>query len=51
MGNVHQNIAMNCLTCLDESNVGFGNRSEFTDEDGVLVGLRYMQKVSQPWTS
>ena len=36
------------MTCLDESNLDFGNRSEFEDEDGVLVGVRYIEKVSRP---
>jgi hypothetical protein len=48
MGNAYMDIVVNCLTCLDESNADFGHRSEFEDEDGVLIGVRYIQKVSPP---
>jgi len=34
------------LTCLDQDNEDFGDDSEFQDEDGVLVGVRYIEKVS-----
>lgn len=51
MGTVYKDVVVNCLTCLDESNVDFGDRTEFEDEDGVLVGVRYIQKVSQPIAS
>lgn len=43
-------IFINCLTCLDDDNVDFGDRSEFEDEDSVLVGVRYIQKVGEPTT-
>lgn len=45
MGNAFKDIVINCLTCLDENNLDFGDRSEFEDEDGVLVGVKYIQKV------
>jgi hypothetical protein len=32
---------------LDKSNLDFGDRSEFEGEDVVLVGVRYIEKVSQ----
>jgi hypothetical protein len=48
MGRIYEHVVVNCLTCLDESNLDFGNRSEFEDEDGVLVGVRYIEKVSLP---
>jgi hypothetical protein len=47
MGTVFRDVVVNCLTCLDEDNVDFGDRTEFEDEDGVLMGVRYIEKVSQ----
>lgn len=37
-------IAVTCLTCLDANN-GFRAESEFLDENGVLVGVRFIEKV------
>lgn len=45
MGERYEEIVVNCLTCLDEDNEDFGNQSEFEDVDGVLVGVRYIEKV------
>ena len=45
MGTAYTNIVVNCLTCLDRDNEDFGDKSEFQDEDGVLVGVRYIEKV------
>ena len=32
-----------CLACLDGDNDGFGEDREFSDEDGVLVGVRFIE--------
>lgn len=45
MGTKYTNIVVTCLTCLDEANTDFGDQSEFQDEDGILVGVRYIEKV------
>lgn len=45
MGDAYTKVVVNCLTCLDEDNWDFGNQSEFEDEDGVLIGVRYIEKV------
>ncbi|KAM0692923.1 hypothetical protein Q7P36_007480 [Cladosporium allicinum] len=45
MGTAYTNIVVNCLTCLDRDNEDFGDKSEFQDEDGVLVGVRYIEKI------
>lgn len=45
MGSMYAEIVANCLSCLDEENDDFGDRSEFEDEDGILIGLRYIEKV------
>ncbi|KAI9649892.1 hypothetical protein NHQ30_002476 [Ciborinia camelliae] len=46
MGERYKDIVVNCLTCLDEDNMDFGDQGEFEDVDGVLVGVRYIEKVS-----
>lgn len=45
MGERYKEIVINCLTCLDQDNTDFGDQSEFKDGDGVLVGVRYIEKV------
>lgn len=45
MGRIYTDIVVTCLTCLDKDNKGFGDEKEFQDEDGVLVGVRYIEKV------
>jgi hypothetical protein len=45
MGDKYTDIVVTCLTCLDESNTDFGDDSEFEDADGVLIGVRYIEKV------
>ena len=49
MGPQYTNIVTMCLSCLDRGNNEFGHQYEFLDEDGVLVGVRYIEKVcNQP---
>lgn len=45
MGTVYTNVVLSCLKCLDPDNEVFGDENEFTDEDGILVGVRYIEKV------
>ena len=45
IGEKYKEVVVNCLTCLDEENIDFGNQKEFEDEDGVLIGVRYIEKV------
>jgi hypothetical protein len=45
MGDRYTEIVITCLTCLDESNTDFGDVTEFEDADGVLIGVRYIEKV------
>lgn len=49
MGPIYAEIAVACLMCLDRGNKGFGNEEEFTDEDGISVGVRYVEKVLLPY--
>jgi len=45
MGPKYTNLTVLCLTCLDKNNNSFGDEKEFYDDDGILVGLRYIEKV------
>ncbi|KAL8669335.1 MAG: hypothetical protein Q9168_006071 [Polycauliona sp. 1 TL-2023] len=45
MGERYTSVVVNCLTCLDEDNVDFGDQSEFEDQDGILVGVKYIEKI------
>ncbi|KAL6406197.1 hypothetical protein AUP68_10365 [Ilyonectria robusta] len=45
MGTKYSEVVETCLTCLDEDNLDFGDEREFQDEDGVTVGVRYIEKV------
>ena len=44
-GEIYGEVIVNCLTCLDKDNPDFGDESEFQDSDGVLVGVRYIEKI------
>ena len=48
MGTRYSEIVETCLTCLDPGNADFGDEREFEDEDGILVGVRYIEMVSPP---
>jgi hypothetical protein len=45
MGTKYSDVVVTCLTCLDPGNVDFGEEGEFQDEDGIEVGVRYIEKV------
>ena len=45
MGDKYTSVVVNCLTCLDEGNTDFGGESELQDEDGILIGLKFIEKV------
>jgi serine/threonine protein kinase len=45
MGTIYAEVVKTCLTCLDDDNTDFGNAQEFVDADGILVGVRYIEKV------
>jgi hypothetical protein len=44
-GEKYANIVLDCLTCLDPDNERFGNQAELQDQDGIAVGVRYIEKV------
>ncbi|KAJ5367923.1 uncharacterized protein N7496_007683, partial [Penicillium cataractarum] len=45
MGQICSDVVISCLTCLDKNNQRFGDEREFEDEDGILVGVRYIEKI------
>ncbi|ETS76169.1 hypothetical protein PFICI_11556 [Pestalotiopsis fici W106-1] len=45
MGRKYASIVETCLTCLNPDNIDFGDERDFMDDDGVLVGVRYIEKV------
>ena len=45
MGTLYTEVVKTCLTCLSVDNDDFGDDSEFYDEDGIFVGIRYIEKV------
>ncbi|KAM5358782.1 hypothetical protein ACJZ2D_014990 [Fusarium nematophilum] len=45
MGTKYAEIVETCLTCLDEGNGDFGDARDFEDEDGIRVGVRYIEKI------
>lgn len=46
MGTRYSEVVVTCLTCLDPENEDFGDETQFQDEDGIEVGVRYIEKVS-----
>jgi hypothetical protein len=51
MGDRYSAIVVSCLTCHDKDNLDFGDEFELMDEDGVTIGVRYIQTVSKIATS
>jgi hypothetical protein len=45
MGRKYTEIVLACLTCLDNGATGFGEEDDILDEDGIVVGVRYIEKV------
>jgi serine/threonine protein kinase len=45
VGRKYAEVVETCLTCLDPNNTDFGDEREFLDQDGILVGVRYIEKV------
>lgn len=45
IGIKYTDVVLACLTCLDREDNSFGEEGEFVDEDGIVVGTRYVEKV------
>jgi len=44
MGTRYAEVVISCLSCLDKDN-DFGHERELLDNDGILVGVRYIEKI------
>jgi hypothetical protein len=45
MGKRYSSVVMSSLKCLDKDENDFGAVQDLKDEDGVRVGIRYIEKV------
>ncbi|KAF7192780.1 hypothetical protein HII31_05879 [Pseudocercospora fuligena] len=45
MGEIYEEVVVNCLTCLDPDNMDFGDAIEADDADGTGIGVRYIEKI------
>jgi hypothetical protein len=45
LGDIYTDIVLACLNCLDTGNEAFGSEEELADEDGILVGVRFIEKI------
>lgn len=45
MGDLYTAVVVTCLTCLDRGNDDFGDEEHVRDDDGVLIGIRFIEKV------
>lgn len=47
VGERYTQLTTACLTCLDQGEeTVFGNQADLQDEDGIIVGVRYIERVS-----
>ncbi|GAB1317119.1 Het-s domain-containingprotein [Madurella fahalii] len=45
MGDKYTAVVVTCLTCLDPRNEDFGDEEDMKDDDGILIGVRFIEKV------
>lgn len=45
IGDKYTSVVVTCLTCLDKGNEDFGDEDDVHDEDGVLIGVRFIEKI------
>ena len=38
-------MVVSCLICLDNSGSSFGDEDELDDDGGILIGIRYIEKI------
>lgn len=48
MGNKYSEVTMTCLNFLNEMSMESGDGSEAADNQGILMGVSYIEKVSAP---
>jgi hypothetical protein len=49
MGMIYTDVVVNCLTCLDDDNDDYEELEDTDDANGVLVGVKYIENVCQPF--
>ena len=47
MGNRYTGIVVSCLTCLDKTDNAFGDEKDLMDEDGIYVGVQFIENVRE----
>ncbi|KAH8807574.1 hypothetical protein F5884DRAFT_343515 [Xylogone sp. PMI_703] len=45
VGKTYADTVITCLTCLDKTENEFGLEADFLDENGLLVGVRFIEKI------
>lgn len=45
IGDKYTAVVVTCLTCLDKGNEDFGDEEDMRDDDGILIGLRFIEKI------
>jgi len=45
LGDLYTEIVLACLKCLDPGNAAFGDEQVLADEDGILVGVRFIENI------
>ncbi|KAJ4329244.1 hypothetical protein N0V84_000370 [Fusarium piperis] len=45
MGDRYTAVVVTCLCCLDDDNEDFGEESDMRDDDGILIGVKFIGKV------
>ncbi|KAJ6138998.1 hypothetical protein N7471_005484 [Penicillium samsonianum] len=45
MGEKYTQVVVNCLSYIDTTNEDFGDESEFEDNDVILIGVKYIEKI------
>ncbi|GAB7343238.1 hypothetical protein MBLNU457_1296t2 [Dothideomycetes sp. NU457] len=45
IGTKYHDVVLSCLTCMDEKNIDFGTEDDLLDDDGMVIGTRYIETV------
>lgn len=45
MGDKYSAVVVTCLTCLDKANEDFGDESQISDQEGILVAVRFIETI------
>ena len=45
IGTKYKEVVLACLTCMDDQNVDFGTAEDLLDDDGMVIGTRYIETV------